>query len=142
MASREPFDERTVALALIDTVRETIPGVKGYPYPEASMQMPCIVVTMGYDMNTGMGGKVSNIDCELLVLVQPGDGASGGRLLSELCSGTGARSIKLALEADETLGGVVSSLRYIGPRTKTYERYDGDGNLTYLGRYLRVTIYP
>lgn len=142
MAGSPAFDEREIATAIIDQVRLILPGVKGYPGPASRMLTPCIVPTFEYEFNMGFGGKGGKITCDILVLVQGGDGDSGQRTLHRLLSGTDTEGLKYALENDETLGGVVQGLRVVGPQSKLYERYDGDGNITYYGRYLRTTIYP
>lgn len=142
MAGSPAFDEREIATAIIDQVRLVLPGVKGYPGPASRMLTPCIVPTFEYEFNMGFGGKGGKITCDILVLVQGGDGDSGQRTLHRLLSGTDTEGLKYALENDETLGGAVQGLRVVGPQSKLYERYDGDGNITYYGRYLRTTIYP
>lgn len=136
------FDERAVASALINHIRAILPGVKGYPAPAASMATPCVIPTMEYELNAGFGATAGKITCDLLILVSPGAGDTGQKTLYQLISGTDAAGIPAAIAADETLGGAVQGVRVVGPLSRTYERFDGDGNLTYLGRFLRLTIYP
>ncbi len=142
MASMNVFDELTVVDA-INTALRRIPGLKTYRLPSASMETPCAIPMLAPKANQSFGHKVgSPMPCSILVLCNVGDLTSGPELLFEYTSFLGARSIKLALEADTTLGGVVSDLRYIGPDTRSYERFDGDGNLTYVGRFVMVEVFP
>lgn len=136
------FDERTIAAALIAQIRAVLPGVKGYPAPASAMATPCVIPTMEYEFNAGFGGVAGKITCDLLVLVSPGGGDSGQRTLYQLLSGSDTSGIPYAITNDETLGGAVQGVRVVGPLSRTYERFDGDGNLTYIGRFLRLTIYP
>jgi hypothetical protein len=142
MTSMTVFDELTVVDA-INARLATIPGLKTYRLPAANMETPCAIPMLAPMANQSFGHKVgSPMECNILVLCNVGDLTSGPELLFEFTSFLGARSIKLALEADDTLGGVVSDVHYIGPDSRSYERFDGDGNLTYVGRFIRVKILP
>lgn len=143
MANLDPFDELTVVDAINTAMRTRIAGLKTYRLPEASMETPCAIPMLAPRANQSFGGKVGTpLECSILVLVSVGDLTSGPSLLFEFTSFLGPRSIKLAVEADPTLGGVVSDVRYLGPDTRSYERFDGDGNLTMYGRFIMVELFP
>ena len=141
MASMNVYDELTLIDAINVAVART--GLHPYRLPSPSMETPCAVPLLAPLYNQSFGGKVGTpVVCSLLVLCAVGDGVSGPELLFEYTSAIGARSVKLALETDPTLGGVVSDVRFLGPDTRSYERFDASQNLTHVGRFLQVEIYP
>lgn len=142
MAGMLAYDELTVIEAL-GVALGGATGLKAYRMFDSSLETPAAIPTMAPEWNAGFGGRVkSPIDCDILILCGIGDLVSGPLTLFEYTSATGSRSVKLALESDPTLGGAITDLRVVGPLTKTYERYDADGNLALVGRYIRVQIYP
>lgn len=142
MADMQPFDELTVVTAICSALH-SITGLKTFKLPSGSLVTPCAIPMMEPEWNAGFGGTVkSPIQCDILVMCGAGDLKTGPLLLFEYTSAIGDRSIKLALEADRTLGGVVNDLRVIGPVGRTYTRFDGDGNVAYVGRYIRLQVFP
>ena len=140
MASMNVYDELTLIDAINVAVART--GLHPYRLPSPSMETPCAVPMIAPLFNQSFGGKAGTpIVCSLLVLCAVGDGTSGPELLFDYTSALGARSIKLAIDTDPTLGGVVTDVRYLGPDTRSYERFDGAGNLTLIGRFLQMEIY-
>jgi hypothetical protein len=140
MSSMNVYDELTVIDAL--NVRLATTGLHTYRLPGPSMETPCSVPMLAPLFNQSYGGKVGTpIQCSILVLCAVGDGVSGPELLFDYTSALGARSVKLALEADPTLGGLINDIRFLGPDTRSYERFDGAGNLTYVGRFLMCELY-
>lgn len=142
MANMAVFDELTVVTAICNALN-SITGLKTFKIPSPSLVTPCAIPMMEPEWNAGFGGKVkSPVQCDVLVMCGAGDMKAGPLLLFQYTSALGARSIKLALEADRTLGGVITDLRVVGPVGRTYTRFDGDGNVAYVGRYVRVMIFP
>jgi hypothetical protein len=142
MANLQPFDELTVVTALCQALGN-VPGLKTYKLPSPSLEMPAAIPMLEPQWNAGFSGTVSSpIECNILILCGAGDLKSGPMLLFQYTSALGARSVKLALEADPTLGGVINGLRVVGVVGRTYQRFDGDGNLAYVGRYIQVMVYP
>lgn len=141
MADMQVFSEEALVKA-IATQLEDATGLKGYAIFESDMQTPCAVPTLAPEWNAGFGGTVrSPIDCDILVMTMPGDYTTGAMGLFDYTAATGARSVKVALEADRTIGGLINDLRVIGPQSKHYERYDADGNIVLYGRYIRVQLF-
>lgn len=141
MANMQAFDEETL-IAAIGTVLETATGLKAYKLPDPAMETPAAIPMMAPEWNAGFGGTVkSPVECSILILTAPGDYVSGALTLFEYTSATADRSVKLALEADPTLGGEINGLRVVGPEAKLYERYNTEGELVLLGRTIRVNLF-
>lgn len=142
MANMAVFDEETLITA-IGTAIQSATGLKAYKIPDPAMETPAAIPMLAPEWNAGFGGTVkSPVECSILVLCAPGDYVSGALLLFEYTSALGARSVKLALEADRTLGGTINDIRVVGPEAKLYERYNSDGDLILLGRTIRAFIFP
>ena len=109
MAGSPAFDEREIATAIIEQVRLVLPGVR-LPRPGVAHAYAVHRPTFEYEFNMGFGGKGGKVTCDILVLVQGGDGDSGQRTLHRPLSGTDTEGLKYALENDETLGGAVQRL--------------------------------
>ena len=91
---------------------KAIPGIQASAYVLTNPQPPCVHVMRGdvtYDraMNGGEHSWVMRVRAFVAAVSDIG----GQQLLDQFVAPTGDRSIKQAIEADRTLGGVVSDLR-------------------------------
>jgi len=74
---------------------------------------------------------------DVLVIVQRFSERTGQDKLDAYLAGSGATSIKAALEADRTLSGAVNTLRVTGAEAGTY---DSQG-ITFLSYRYRLTLW-
>ena len=116
-------------------------GWNVYPYLQSKPELPSMEV-IGAPMmfDTAMAG--GNWDVEFLVraMVQWSDAVSAQVNLDSLLEQAGS-SVKACLEADKTLGGVVSSLRVVGvTEPKVYPLSGGQSDA--LGVEFAVEVTP
>ncbi|WP_427422662.1 hypothetical protein [Lysinibacillus fusiformis] len=86
---------------------ETITGVTGYARAVGEVNVPAVVVTPGqivFDDAMQRGSDL--LTFTLVLLVTLGDSDLAQQQLDEYLAGSGDRSIKAAVEGDQTLGGV------------------------------------
>jgi hypothetical protein len=88
-----------------------------------------------FDIDNARGLDQAQVD--VLVIVQRFSERSGQNLLDLYLSGSGASSIKAAIEGDRTLGGVVNTLRVTGAEAGTYESQ----GIEFLSYRYRITIW-
>jgi hypothetical protein len=87
-----------------------------------------------FDIDNARGLDIANVD--VYVIVQRFDARSSQNLLDDYL-GSGAKSIKTAIEADRTLGGAVNTLRVTRAEAGTYLQ----GDVTFLSYRFSLTIW-
>lgn len=87
-----------------------------------------------FDIDNARGLDIANVD--VYVIVQRFDARSSQNQLDDYL-GSGAKSIKTAIEADRTLGGAVNTLRVTRAEAGTYLQ----GDVTFLSYRFSLTIW-
>jgi hypothetical protein len=87
-----------------------------------------------FDIDNARGLDIAN--CDIYVIVQRFDARSSQNQLDDYL-GSGAKSIKTAIEADRTLGGAVNTLRVTRAEAGTYLQ----GDVTFLSYRFSLTIW-
>lgn len=87
-----------------------------------------------FDIDNARGLDIANVD--VYVIVQRFDARSSQNKLDDYL-GSGAKSIKTAIEADRTLGGAVNTLRVTRAEAGTYLQ----GDVTFLSYRFSLTIW-
>lgn len=87
-----------------------------------------------FDIDNARGLDIANVD--VYVIVQRFDARSSQNQLNDYL-GSGAKSIKTAIEADRTLGGAVNTLRVTRAEAGTYLQ----GDVTFLSYRFSLTIW-
>jgi hypothetical protein len=101
---------------------QTITGLRVYDLIPEIPTPPCAIVgqlDFTFDIDNGRGLDRAEVD--VYVIVQRFSERAGQDALDTFLKGTGATSIKTALEVDRTLGGAVNTLRVTGAQSGTYE---------------------
>lgn len=122
----------------LKTRLQTISGLRGYDIVPDTVVPPCAVVgqlDFTFDIDNARGLDQAQVD--VLVIVQRFSERAGQDKLDAYLAGTGASSIKAAIEGDRTLGGTVNTLRVTGAEAGTY---DSQG-VTFLSYRYRITIW-
>ena len=122
----------------LKTRLETISGLRVYDLIPDTVTPPAAVVgqlDFTFDIDNARGLDQAQVD--VLVIVQRFSERSGQNLLDLYLSGSGASSIKAAIEGDRTLGGVVNTLRVTGAEAGTYESQ----GVEFLSYRYRLTIW-
>ena len=122
----------------LKTRLQTISGLRVYEIIPESITPPCAVVgqlDFTFDIDNARGLDQANVD--IYVIVQRFSERAGQDKLDGYLAGTGATSIKAAIEGDRTLGGTCQTLRVIGAESGTY---DSQSNQFLSYRY-RLTIW-
>ena len=122
----------------LKTRLETITGLRAYDLIPDTVTPPAAVVgqlDFTFDIDNARGLDQAQVD--VLVIVQRFSERSGQNLLDQYLSGSGASSIKAAIEGDRTLGGVVNTLRVTGAEAGTYESQ----GVEFLSYRYRITIW-
>jgi hypothetical protein len=91
---------------------DTITGVRVFDYIPDSVPTPCAVVgnlTIEFDESFARGLDMGSVDCLLIVSRMNERGAQDK--LDAYLAGSGAGSVKAAVEADLTLSGSVATCR-------------------------------
>jgi hypothetical protein len=88
-----------------------------------------------FDIDNARGVDLANVD--IYVIVQRMDARSGQNKLDGYLAGSGATSIKAAIEGDRTLGGTVNTLRVTRAEAGTYIQ----GDVTFLSYRYSLTIW-
>ena len=116
----------------------TISGLRAYDLIPDTVTPPAAVVgqlDFTFDIDNARGLDQAQVD--VLVIVQRFSERSGQDLLDSYLSGSGATSIKAAIESDRTLGGAVNTLRVTGAEAGTYESQ----GVEFLSYRYRITIW-
>jgi hypothetical protein len=122
----------------LKTRLQTITGLRVYDLIPEPVTPPCAVVgqlDLTFDIDNARGLDQANVD--IYVIVQRFSERAGQDKLDAYLAGSGASSIKTAIEGDRTLGGVVNTLRVTSAESGQYE---SQGNLFLSYRY-RLTIW-
>jgi hypothetical protein len=122
----------------LKTRLQTISGLRAYDLIPDTVTPPAAVVgqlDFTFDIDNARGLDQAQVD--VLVIVQRFSERSGQDLLDTYLSGSGATSIKAAIEGDRTLGGTVNTLRVTGAEAGTYESQ----GVEFLSYRYRITIW-
>lgn len=97
--------------ALADTLQNGIPGLRATANRPLQVNPPMAVIMPGTgavaNYSASMDGE-ADYTLRAIVVVAPGDSAGGEDLLDPYIATSGAQSIWAAVQANQTLGGVVS----------------------------------
>jgi hypothetical protein len=117
----------------------TIPDIQVSAYVLSNPTPPCAVVFAGpTDFDTSFGRGLDNLVFMVRVLVAAVSDISAVVNLDPYMAGSGARSVKAAIETDKTLGGACSDLRVVG--TEGEQVYTLEGRPPALGAEFRVEV--
>lgn len=122
----------------LKTRLQTIAGLRVYEVIPEPVTPPCAIVgqlDFTFDIDNARGLDQANVD--IYVIVQRFSERAGQDKLDGYLAGTGATSIKAAIEGDRTLGGTCQTLRVIGAESGTYDSQ----SVTFLSYRYRLTIY-
>jgi hypothetical protein len=122
----------------LKTRLQTITGLRVYDLIPEPVTPPCAVVgqlDLTFDIDNARGLDQATVD--IYVIVQRFSERAGQDKLDGYLAGTGATSIKAAIEGDRTLGGACQTLRVTSAESGTY---DSQSN-TFLSYRYRLTIY-
>jgi hypothetical protein len=117
---------------------EEISGLRVYDFVPDVIVPPCAIIgqlDLTFDTNNARGLDTANID--VMVIVQRFSERSGQEQLDKYLSGSGDHSVKAAIEADRTLGGVVDTLRVTAAQSGVYQSAD----VEYLSYRYQITVY-
>jgi len=117
---------------------QTITGLRAYDLIPDTVVPPAAVVgqlDFTFDIDNARGVALANVD--IYVIVQRMDARSGQNKLDGYLAGSGATSIKAAIEGDRTLGGTVNTLRVTRAEAGTYIQ----GDVTFLSYRYSLTIW-
>ncbi len=117
---------------------ETIKGMRVYDLIPSVPVAPAAVVgqlDFTFDLNNARGLDQANLD--VVVLVQRFTERTGQNDLDKYLAGSGAYSIKAAIESDLTLGGACNTLRVTSAEAGTYAA----GDIEYLSYRYRLTVW-
>ena len=122
----------------LKTRLQTISGLRVYEVIPEPITPPCAIVgqlDFTFDIDNARGLDQANVD--IYVIVQRFSERAGQDKLDGYLAGTGATSIKAAIEGDRTLGGTCQTLRVIGAESGTYDSQ----SVTFLSYRYRLTIW-
>ena len=122
----------------LKTRLQTISGLRVFDTIPENPQPPAAIVgqlDMNFDIDNARGLDLATV--EVYLLVQRMDVRSGQDKLDAYLAGTGAGSVKAAIEGDKTLGGACSTLRVLSAESGQSE-FAGIMFLSY--RY-RISIW-
>lgn len=123
--------------AALAVAAAAIPGVNATPHAPAALEAPAFYPgesEIDYDQTFAKGVDDIQVTCYLMTSFS--DDKDGQALLDCLV-GRGPESIKVALEADRTLGGACSDMTV--RRMQAYRTY-GSGTDTFYGAQLIVRV--
>jgi hypothetical protein len=112
----------------------TISGLRAYARLQGDIEVPgAVVVPSGGTYDSTMGRGSDDMVFEVRLAVSRADDRTAQELLDQYLAGAGAKSVKAAIEADKTLGGVVDFARVAG--------WDDYGDVTVAGvQYFGTTL--
>jgi hypothetical protein len=117
---------------------EAIKGMRVYDLIPSVPVAPAAVVgqlDFTFDLNNARGLDQANLD--VVVLVQRFTERTGQNDLDKYLAGSGAYSIKAAIESDLTLGGACNTLRVTSAEAGSYAA----GDIEYLSYRYRLTVW-
>lgn len=118
----------------------TIAGLRAVAYAADRVSPPAAVVALGsieYDATFSPRG-VDVYTLTVRIYASRADDRIGQDKLDSYLAASGANSIKLAIEADKTLGGIAETCRVLG--VENYGAYEVAG-VDYYGADLTVTVW-
>lgn len=124
----------------LETNLETVSGLRAYSEIPENPQVPCAVVqlqTIEYDQAFQKGLVFYNF--EITVIVGRFSVQQAQENLNDYADNSGAKSVKIALESDKTLGGAAFDT-HVTTMTGISALDLNDGN-NYLGMTFSVTVY-
>lgn len=133
-----------IRAALADAVRDAIPALNSFGYVPDAVPEPCFYageVEVDFDRAFGRGLDEARITCRLLV--SRADDRAGQEALDRYLAGSGADSVKAAIEAARgapglpALGGLADDLHV--QRVQAYRLYQV-GEVQYFGAELIVRV--
>lgn len=132
------MDQDAVETNLAAAVRVAIPGLTAYDYTSEAIVEPAFMttdVTVDFDQTFGRG--LDAINLKAVALVGRSEDRDNQKKLRKYLSGSGAASLKAAIEADSTLGGACHDLRVV---RVTGRRFYLFGDKQYVGAEIEVFI--
>jgi hypothetical protein len=132
------MDQSALETGLAQAVASAVDGLVAYDYAAEAITEPCFLVTdvtIEYDQTFGRG--LDAVTVKAVVLVSRSDDRAGQKKLQAYLSGSGAASLKAAIEGDSTLGGECHDLRVV---RCTGRRFYLFGERNYVGAELEVFI--
>lgn len=135
----------TTVGALRDGIAANLAGIDGitvYPRPQMNMATPCAtIVRTGTSWHEAAQGTVLWTFRVTVYVALTSDKAAQEKL-DRFVDPDGAHSIKAAIEADETLGGVAEDTTVTEAGTdEVYERSAGTVTAQYVGTEFTVEVY-
>lgn len=127
-----------IRVALASAVRQGVPSLTSYDYPAESVVAPAFYAgdfQISYDQSTGGGTDDAYFRC--YVLTSRADDRSGHTAIGQYVGRSGPYSVKRAIEADRTLGGVVEDVQVTDVQSLGPEEVAGLG---YLGAAFTVRV--
>ncbi len=107
-----------VARELGNACTNRVTGIrKAYDHVPKKITPPCLIVALGRGEYDESFGGALNVNWRLLLVVSQADAATAQSMIREFCAPTAAispKSIKAAIEADDTLAGTVDSVMVTG----------------------------
>lgn len=132
-----PLVPSTVRAGLV-TRLTTITSLSALSYvPELITPPVAVVDQLELEFDASMGRGLDSAFVDIMLIVQRQDAQSSQSALDGYLAGTGAGSIKAAIEADKTLGGACSTLQVLSASPGTYQSQGID----FLAYRYRVKIY-
>lgn len=122
----------------LKTRLQTISGLRVFDTIPENPQPPAAIVgqlDMNFDIDNARGLDLATV--EVYLLVQRMDIRSGQDKLDAYLAGTGAGSVKAAIEGDKTLGGACSTLRVLSAESGQYE----SAGIMFLSYRYRISIW-
>lgn len=122
----------------LKTRLQTISGLRVHDTIPENPQPPAAIVgqlDLNFDIDNARGLDLATI--EIYVLVQRMDVRSGQDKLDAYLAGSGAGSIKAAIEGDKTLGGACSTLRVLSAESGQYE----SAGIMFLSYRYRISVW-
>lgn len=132
-----PMVPSTVRAGLVTRIN-TISGLPALDYiPEVVIPPMAFVGQLEIDFDSANARGLDMAHVDVVVIVQRMDAQSAQTSLDGYLAGTGASSIKAAIEADKTLAGACSTLRVLSANPGTFVSQGID----FLAYRYRVVIY-
>jgi hypothetical protein len=122
----------------LKTNLQAIKGMRVYDLIPSPAVAPAAIVgqlDFTFDLNNARGLDQANLD--VVVLVQRFTERTGQNDLDKYLAGSGAYSIKAAIESDLTLGGACNTLRVTSAEAGTYAA----GDIEFLSYRYRLTVW-
>jgi hypothetical protein len=122
----------------LKTRLQTITGLRVFDLiPDLVTPPAAIVGQLDFTFDIANARGLDQATCDVYVIVQRLSERAGQDKLDEFLAGSGASSIKAAIEGDKTLGGAVNTLRVTSAEGGTYE----SAGAQFLSYRYRLTIW-